>query len=122
MSGLLISSAGGITLLSHHLIAAIAGLLAWKESVPLEKKRWANRRWGWATPKLAALGGAWLGGAGLTMALGLAVLSGALVGSLGRLVDASDLGNRLPLALLLLLASGWSGFRAPFGGGNDGWI
>ena len=104
VTGLLISSAGGVTLLSHHLIAAIAGLLALEGISALGEKALGQPALGLGDAKLAALGGAWLGGAGLTMALGLAVLSGALVGSLGRL--SGRLGPRQPFAFGPFIALG----------------
>ena len=102
--GLLISCSGGLTLLSHHLIAAILGLLALEAISALGERILGQPALGLGDAKLAALGGAWLGSSGLAMALGLAVLSGALVGSAGRLTGR--LGPRQPFAFGPFIALG----------------
>ena len=83
---------------SHRGPAGLEGISA------LGEKALGQPALGLGDAKLAALGGAWLGGAGLTMALGLAVLSGALVGSLGRL--SGRLGPRQPFAFGPFIALG----------------
>ena len=93
---LLISCSGGLTLLSPHLIAAVLGLLALEVISALGERMLGQPALGLGDAKLAALGGAWLGSAGLSVAFGLAVLSGALVGSAGRLTG--HLGPSQPFA------------------------
>ncbi len=102
--GLVVSGSGGLTLFSHHLIAAVLGLLALEGISALGEKVIGQPALGLGDAKLAALGGAWLGSAGLTMALGLAVLSGALVGSAARL--SGRLGPRQPFAFGPFIALG----------------
>ena len=83
--GLLLSSTGGVALLANHLMAATAALLV-LEGLSALAKRWLGQpALGLGDAKLAALGGAWLGCGGIAAALGLAVLTGAIVGCAGRL-------------------------------------
>ncbi len=102
--GLLISCSGGLSLLSHHLIAAVLGLLVLEAISAIGERILGQPALGLGDAKLAALGGAWLGSAGLGVALGLAVLSGAVVGSAGRL--SGRLGPRQPFAFGPFIAIG----------------
>lgn len=102
--GLLISCSGGLSLLSQHLIAAVLGLLVLEAISAIGERILGQPALGLGDAKLAALGGAWLGSAGLGVALGLAVLSGAVVGSAGRL--SGRLGPRQPFAFGPFIAIG----------------
>ena len=102
--GLLISCSGGLTLLSHHLIAAVLGLLALEGISALGERMLGQPALGLGDAKPRALGGAWLGSAGLSVAFSLAVLSGALVGRAGRLTG--HLVPRQPFAFGPFIALG----------------
>ena len=99
--GLLISCSGGLTLLSHHLNTAVLGLLALEAISALGERILGQPVLGLGDAKLAALGGAWLGSAGLAMALGLAVMSGGWWEAQGASPVVSALVNPLPLGHLL---------------------
>lgn len=83
--GILLSSSGGVVLLADHLMAAAAALLVLEGLSALAERCLGQPALGLGDAKLAALGGAWLGGVGVAAALALAVMSGAVVGALGRL-------------------------------------
>lgn len=76
----------GRALLFQHLLAAGGGLLALEALSALGEKLMGRPALGLGDAKLAALLGAWLGPASLLAALALAVLAGALVGLIGRLI------------------------------------
>jgi len=86
------------------LIAAVLGLLVLEAISAIGERILGQPALGLGDAKLAALGGAWLGSAGLGVALGLAVLSGAVVGSAGRL--SGRLGPRQPFAFGPFIAIG----------------
>lgn len=79
-------AASGRSLLFQHLLAAGGGLLALEALSALGEKAMGRAALGLGDAKLAALLGAWLGPASLLAALALAVLVGALVGVVGRLL------------------------------------
>ena len=81
--GLLLSAAGGLPL-AGHLIAAGVALLVLEQLSALAERILGQPALGLGDAKLAAMGGAWLGLTGITAAMALAVISGALVGSIGR--------------------------------------
>lgn len=73
------------TVVLDHLLAAAAGLVL-METLSGLGRLWLGRpALGLGDAKLAALLGAWLGLTGLVLTLALAILLGALVGSLARL-------------------------------------
>ena len=82
--GLLLSAAGGLPLLAGHLIAAGVALLVLEQLSALAERILGQPALGLGDAKLAAMGGAWLGLTGITAAMALAVISGAVVGSIGR--------------------------------------
>ena len=82
--GLLLSSTGGVALLVSHLMAAAAALLLLEGLSALAERCLGQPALGLGDAKLAALGGAWLGGGGIAAALAIAVLSGAIFGCVGR--------------------------------------
>ena len=71
--------------LLHHLIAAAAGLVILESLSALAERLVGQPALGLGDAKLAAVAGAWLGLAGLGMAMGIAVMTGALFGSIGRI-------------------------------------
>ena len=102
--GLALSSCAGPIVLSAHLTAAVLALLALEGLSALAERLIGQPALGLGDAKLAALGGAWLGPAGIAVALGLAVMAGALVGSLGRL--SGRLGPRQPFPFGPFIALG----------------
>ena len=94
----------GRTLLLHHLLAAAAGLLGFEAMSALAAKLIGRPALGLGDAKLAALLGAWLGLTGLGLTVVLAVFSGALVGTLGRL--SGRLGRHQPFPFGPFLAGG----------------
>ena len=83
--GLALSSIGGAGLLADHLIAASAALLLLEGLSALAERCLGQPALGLGDAKLAALGGAWLGAAGIAAALAIAVMTGAAVGAVGHL-------------------------------------
>jgi leader peptidase (prepilin peptidase)/N-methyltransferase len=102
----------GRALLLAHLIAAALGLLGCEAVSALGQRCLGRPALGLGDAKLAALMGAWLGPLSLGLALLVAVVSGAVVGSLGRLTGR--LGPQQPFPFGPFLAFGtvavwWSG-------------
>ncbi|MFM7676781.1 MAG: prepilin peptidase [Synechococcus sp.] len=102
----------GRALLFQHLLAAGLGLLAFEGTSALAERLLGRPALGLGDAKLAALMGAWLGPAGLGLAVALAVTGGALVGGVARLVGL--LGRHQPFPFGPFLAAGavllwWSG-------------
>jgi len=85
VGGLLFSLSGGSALLADHLIGAAVALLVLEGLSALAERLLGQPALGLGDAKLAAMGGAWLGLAGVSAAMALAVTSGAVVGGLGRL-------------------------------------
>lgn len=91
----------GRQLLLEHLLAAAAGLLGFEAVSALAAKALGKPALGLGDAKLAALMGAWLGLAGLAVAVGLAVLLGALIGGIGRLLGRLAPGQPFPFGPFL---------------------
>lgn len=87
-----------------HLLAASAGLLILEGVSGLAERALGQPALGLGDAKLAAMGGAWLGPLGLAASLMLAVLGGAVVGSLARLTGR--LGPREPFPFGPFIAAG----------------
>ena len=94
----------GRSLLLEHLLAAGLGLLGFEAVSALAQSAFGRPALGLGDAKLAALMGAWLGPTGLGVAVALAVLAGALVGGLARLLG--KLGPQQPFPFGPFLASG----------------
>ncbi len=92
--------AGG-PLLLDHLIAAAIGLLAMEGLSALAQRLMGKPALGLGDAKLTALLGAWLGLQGLALAVFLAFLSGALLGSLALLVGRLKRGQPFPFGPFL---------------------
>jgi len=93
--------ADGRALLLDHLLAAAAGLLGFEAVSGLAEKLIGRPALGLGDAKLAALMGAWLGLAGLGLAVALAVLLGALVGGGARLLGRLRPGEPFPFGPFL---------------------
>lgn len=89
------ASVGGAQLLDH-LIAAAAGLLAMEGLSALAQKLMGKPALGLGDAKLTALLGAWLGLYAMALAVFLAFLSGALLGSALMLVGRLQRGQPFP--------------------------
>lgn len=94
----------GRALLFEHLLAAGVGLLGSEAVSALAERLLGQPALGLGDAKLTALLGAWLGLGGLGLAVLLAVLTGAVAGSVGRL--SGRLGPRDPFAFGPFLALG----------------
>ena len=86
----------GGALLLDHLIAAAAGLLAMEGLSALAQKLMGKPALGLGDAKLTALLGAWLGLPAMALAVFLAFLSGALLGSALMLVGRLKRGQPFP--------------------------
>jgi leader peptidase (prepilin peptidase) / N-methyltransferase len=112
VGGLVVTSLLGISqseeiarqMLVNHLLAAAVGLLAFEGLSALGEKLLGRPALGLGDAKLTALLGAWLGLQGMGLAVALAVLGGALLGSLGRL--SGRLGPHQPFPFGPFLAFG----------------
>ena len=102
--GLLLSCFGGAPLFADHLVAAAASLLLLEGISALAERLLGQPALGLGDAKLAALGAGWLGAAGITAAMALAVMAGAIVGSVGRL--SGRLQRRQPFAFGPFIALG----------------
>ena len=89
-------AAVGGPLLLDHLIAAAAGLLAMEGLSALAQKLMGKPALGLGDAKLTALLGAWLGLYAMALAVFLAFLSGALLGSALMLVGRLKRGQPFP--------------------------
>lgn len=72
-------------ILFDHLLASSAGLLALETLSALAERLAGQPALGLGDAKLAAMAGAWLGIGGLVVAMGIAVISGALFGVAARI-------------------------------------
>ena len=121
------AAVGGAQLLDH-LIAAAAGLLAMEGLSALAQKLMGKPALGLGDAKLTALLGAWLGLYAMALAVFLAFLSGALLGSALMLVGRLKRGQPFPfgpylaaggLAVWIGGAPWWGQLLgAAFGGGR----
>jgi leader peptidase (prepilin peptidase)/N-methyltransferase len=94
----------GRALLLQHLVAMAAGLLGFEAVSALAERLIGKPALGLGDAKLAALIGAWLGPTGLGVAVVLAVFSGALVASIGRI--SGRLGRHQPFPFGPFLIAG----------------
>lgn len=94
----------GRALLLSHLLAVALGLLGFESVSWLAQRALGKPALGLGDAKLAALMGAWLGPTGLGVAVALAVLTGALVGSIARI--SGRLQPHQPFAFGPFLAAG----------------
>mgnify|MGYP001269584821 FL=1 len=83
--GLAMSATAGVSVFVQHLIATVLALLALEGLSALAERLVGKPALGLGDAKLAAMGGAWLGLWGIGLAMGLAVLAGAVVGGLARI-------------------------------------
>jgi len=102
--GFLQDPATGRHLLLEHLVATALGLLGFEAVSALAERAFGRPALGLGDAKLAALMGAWLGPAGLGVAVALAVFGGALVGGLARMIGR--LGPNQPFPFGPFLAAG----------------
>ena len=104
-------------LLLNHLLAASAGLLVLEGLSALAERILGQPALGLGDAKLAAVAGAWLGLGGVVVAMAIAVFSGALFGTVGRL--SGRLGPRQPFPFGPFIALGiwltWIGGAAWWG-------
>lgn len=107
----------GRELLFHHLVASGVGLVGFEAVSALAQKAIGKPALGLGDAKLAALLGAWLGLTGLGLTVILAVFSGAVVGSIGRL--SGRLGKHQPFPFGPFLAAGGA---AVWLLGDDVWL
>lgn len=110
-------AATGRSLLFSHLVAAGLGLLVFEAMSNLGERLIGRPALGLGDAKLAALMGAWLGPAGLGVAVALAVVGGALFGGIGRL--SGRLGRHQPFPFGPFLIAGT---LAVWIGGTNPWI
>ena len=104
----------GRSLLFSHLLAAAMGLLGFELCSALAARAFGKPALGLGDAKLAALMGAWLGPLGLGLAVALAVISGGLIGLLGRLTGRLRQGQAMAFGPFLAagtLAVWWAGSR-----------
>jgi len=102
--GFLQDPATGRELLMDHLVATALGLLGFEAVSALAERAFGRPALGLGDAKLAALMGAWLGPGGLGVAVALAVLGGALVGGMARILGR--LGPNQPFPFGPFLAAG----------------
>ncbi len=94
----------GRNLLFHHLVATGVALVGFESVSALAHKAIGRPALGLGDAKLAALLGAWHGLTGLGLTVILAVFSGAVVGSIGRI--SGLLGKHQPFPFGPFLAAG----------------
>ena len=109
--GLALSASAGIPVLANHLIAACLALVLMESISALAERVLGQPALGLGDAKLAAMGGAWLGAAGIAAAMALAVVAGALLGSAGRLSGRLQPRQAFPFGPFIALGIGWSGHR-----------
>jgi leader peptidase (prepilin peptidase)/N-methyltransferase len=109
-------SASGSRLLLEHLLAVALGLLGFEATTALAFRLFGRPALGLGDAKLAAMIGAWLGPLGLGLAVAVAVISGALVGLLGRLSGRLSRHQAIPFGPFLVLGTLglWGLGPAPF--------
>jgi leader peptidase (prepilin peptidase)/N-methyltransferase len=107
----------GRALLFQHLLAACLGLLGFEAVSALGERLIGKPALGLGDAKLAALMGAWLGPLGLAVAVGLAVIGGAVVGGVGRLSGRLGRHQPFPFGPFLIL-----GTLLVWLGGHERWL
>lgn len=110
-------AATGRLLLLHHLLAAAVGLLGSEAVSGVAERLLGKPALGLGDAKLTALLGAWLGLAGLGLAVMLAVFSGAILGLVARLSGRLAPGEPFPFGPFLAL-----GGAAVWLLGNGPWL
>jgi leader peptidase (prepilin peptidase)/N-methyltransferase len=95
----------GRALLFQHLIAAALGLLGFEAVSAAGERLIGKPALGLGDAKLAALMGAWLGPAGLAVAVALAVVGGALFGGIGRITGRLGRQQPFPFGPFLIVAT-----------------
>jgi leader peptidase (prepilin peptidase)/N-methyltransferase len=95
----------GRSLVLQHLIAVAAGLLGFEAVSALGERVLGRPALGLGDAKLAALMGAWLGPAGLGTAVLLAVIGGAVFGTLGRLSGRLQRHQPFPFGPFLIVGT-----------------
>ena len=91
-------------LMLSHLLGASAALLVLEGLSALAEKALGQPALGLGDAKLAGLGGAWLGLQGVAIAMLLAIVGGAVIGSLARI--SGRLGPREPFPFVPFIATG----------------
>ena len=86
----------GRSLLLNHLLASAAGLLVLEALSALAERLVGRPALGLGDAKLAAMAGAWLGLSGLGVAMGIAVISGAVFGVFARISGRLKPGEAFP--------------------------
>jgi leader peptidase (prepilin peptidase)/N-methyltransferase len=109
--------ASGRALLLEHLLAAAAGLLTLEGLSALAQRAMGKPALGLGDAKLTALLGAWLGLAGVGLAVVLAIAAGALFGVLGLASGRLKRGQPFPFGPFLA-----AGGVAVWLGGNGWWL
>ena len=110
--GLMVSVSGGVPVFADHMIGAALSLMALEALSAIAERVIGQPALGLGDAKLAALGGAWLGLFGVSLAMAIAVFSGAIVGSLGRLTgrlkprQAFPFGPYIALGIWLVWLAG----------------
>ena len=112
--GLLLSAAAGIPVLADHLVAASLALLTLEGLSALGERVLGQPALGLGDAKLAAMGGAWLGLPGIVAAMAVAVMSGAIVGSLARLTGRLQARQAFPFGPFIALGIWLVWLRGPF--------
>ena len=118
--GLLGSVSAGWTFLADHLVAASMALVLLEGLSGMAERLLGQPALGLGDAKLAALGGAWLGAVGIDVAMALATLSGAVVGSLGRVSGRLQPRQAFALVPSSHWGTGWSGSGGLTGGESNG--
>ena len=95
---------GGAALMLSHLLGASAALLVLEGLSALAEKALGQPALGLGDAKLAGLGGAWLGLQGVAIAMLLAIVGGAMIGSIARI--SGRLGPREPFPFGPFIATG----------------
>ena len=101
--GLLFSGAAGVPFLADHLIAAALALLSLEGLSALGERLLGQPALGLGDAKLAALGGAWLGLPGVAAAMAVAVITGAVIGSIARLTGRLEARQAFPFGPFIAL-------------------
>ena len=112
--GLAISATAGVPVFVQHLIAAVLALLALEALSALAERLVGKPALGLGDAKLAAMGGAWLGLWGIGLAMGLAVLAGAVVGGVARITGRLAPQQPFPFGPFIALGIWLVWLKGPF--------